>query len=686
MRAIPSRGRAVGRTPRDFLTSTRRDRSRVPAHARAAQRRASPRDVVVHLCPRHARSTRWVEAPPRRRDAPRAQAASSVSDGHAAPRTALVVGAGPAGALAALHLSRLGWRVRVLDANASDGAANADHATVSRRGLAALRDAGVALDAERDGATVLEGAVRHPTGIGESDTTATTTQFKGSVVIRRGALARAIADAALARARPGWLSFERGKALRTVDFDARVARFDVSGRANLGSNLGSNLDSRTTRIEKIEEIAYDLLIGADGAESATRAALEREGALTCERNADGLFSKTVAAPPGFFASRAAVDRNARTRVPRDSRRSSDWHVRRHAWPSGLVDAFATPNADGSFALTIVAPSERWVGVRAKADAEAFLDAVAPGAFACLDDVVAEAYKSRACDALLADAPTPNGVSVTCSRLTNREGSAALVGDAAHAAWPTLGQNADAALETSAYLGAALERGEVERRRRRRENGDGRVDACAEAGKREGTNDDDDDDDDDDGEVVARARAALTEYFEAERAPAARAFVRLCETGFGSGDFGFRRRLENACFFATLGFVAAAHRFAPFLCDAPALTKVDDPTRTYDEIEDETRRERGFAFAAVACVVSFACFATRFGAARVAETIGIVARAVLTGDAAGGEGVVVAVLGFAASLTALFRMAEKRRAARRRTRKGNATRRGAGAERPSAYGP
>jgi hypothetical protein len=52
---------------------------------------------------------------------------------------------------------------------------------------------------------------------------------------------------------------------------------------------------------------------------------------------------------------------------------------------------------------------------------------------------------------------PNGVSTFCSRLTAFDGSAVLVGDAAHAAWPTLGQNMDATLETSAYLGAALER-------------------------------------------------------------------------------------------------------------------------------------------------------------------------------------------------------------------------------------
>ena len=672
MRAVSSRGRVVGHASRVSSTATRRLVSRVSARTRFAQRRASPRDVLVRLRPRDVRSTRWVERThPRRRDAPRAQAAPLVPDDDAAPRTALVVGAGPSGALAALHLSRLGWRVRVLDASPRD--AQTELLVVSRRGLAALRDAGVTLDAERDGATVLRGAVRHRVGgagVKEAPAPLVTTQFKGSVVVRRGALARAVAAAATSgdeneNENASSVSFEYGKSLRAADFDARVARFDVSPAGACSRGVGS-ADAKEARA--FEEIGYDLLVGADGAESATRALLEKEGALTCERNADGLFAKTVATPPSWFVSssrRNADDRHGRRDARRDGDKStrapnerldemdrSDWRLRRHAWPSGLVDAHAAPDAssDGvfSFELTVVAPLNVWRDVRTRADAEALLDAVAPGAFGRdpngeTSSVASSrsAYKSRAIeDVMNPETLKPNGVSVTCSRLTRRDGSAVLVGDAAHAAWPTLGQNADAALETSAYLGAVF---------------------AARDDKLEHIN-------------VALKR------FEGGRAPAARAFVRLCETGFGSGDVGLRRRFENVAFFAKLGFLAATHKLFPFLVDAPALTRVDDPSWSYDEIEDETRRESGFVFAVVACVVSLIGFASRFGAARVAETLGTVARALLTGDAAGGEGVAVAVLGSAAVLTAVFRAAEKRHAAKRRARKGNATRRGARAER------
>ena len=716
MRAVPSRGRAADRAPRVSSTATLRLESRVPAHTRAAQRRSSPRDVVLRL---RSRDARWVEPPPRRRDAPRARAAPFVPDGDAAPprapRTALVVGAGPAGALAALHLSRLGWRVRVLDASAAPlGDAPTENAVVSKRGLAALRDAGVALSAERDGATTLEGAVRyrvqHNTVVNESVVAAAhrTTQFKGSVVVKRGALARAIRRATLKPPPPlrsdgdgesesdskkTNVSFEFGKTLRFVNLDSKLARFEV----------------HETKTE--ESVAYDLLVGADGSASATRAALENEGVLRCERNSNGLYAKTVRLPPEFFQQTRKTclrpfenDSNdggtgrldptptptptptvAESRAKETTGEKDDWRVRRHAWEhTGVVDAFAVPNTGkdvsgnrvDEFELTLVAPLSRWKRVRTASDAETFLDDVAPGAFGCPDGAVAAAYKAEALDAVRDDACLiENGVSTTCSRLTRRDGSAVLVGDAAHSAWPTLGQNMDATLETSAYLGAALAKARTRERpkgsrvaaRKRENQSENSTPIWSDENTDAGVNDLDFD-----------VKTALAVYFEEGRAPAARAFVRLCETGFGSGDVGVKRRFENVCFFAKLGALTLLRKLAPFLFDAPALTKMDDPSWGYDDVEDETRRETGTVFAVVACVVSLFCATRRFGARSVAASLGTVARAVLVGDAGGGEGLAVLVLGSVAALTAAFRLAEKRRAEKRRARKGNATRRDASA--------
>lgn len=647
MRANPWRDRAAGHAPRVSSTATRRLGSRVPPPARAAQRRASPRDVVVRPRARRAQPpTRWVEAPRRRRDAPRAQSLSFVPEGDAAKtRTALVVGAGPAGALAALYLSRLGWRVRVLDAMAGNERTN-ENAVVSRRGLAALRDAGVVLDPERDGATTLEGAVVHRrvpntpnAAIGQN-----TNQFKGSVVLPRGALVDAIArairssdESSVSRENfsAAAVTFEYGKSLRFVDLANRVAFFD-------------DVSTQCSTNDVFVEVAYDVLVGADGAESVVRGTLEREGVLKCERNADGLFAKTVVLHPSWFYTHGS-DVSRKSDTPRDG----GWHRRRHSWPSGLVDAFATPNADGSFVLTIVAPIGFWRDVKNASDAERLLESYVPNAFDDTFDDTTNSYKSNAIEVLLnPNALHPNGVSTFCSRLTAFDGSVVLVGDAAHAAWPTLGQNTDATLETSAYLGAALERAMD-------------IDASGGGGGGE---------EDDGGKETTRVKTALVTYFERGRAPAARAYVRLCETGFGSGDVGWKRRVENFCFFAKLFVVTCLHRLLPFLFDAPALSKMDDPRWGYDDVEDETRRESGTVFGVLFSLITLVVATRRFGFKKVVESLVTTGRALLTGDANGGEGVVIVVLGFVALVTAAFRFAEKRRARKRETRRGNATRR------------
>ena len=93
----PSRGRAADRAPRVSSTATLRLESRVPAHTRAAQRRSSPRDVVVRLGSRDARRVEPPPPPtPRRPSGPGGPVRSRRRRRIAArPRTALVVGAGP---------------------------------------------------------------------------------------------------------------------------------------------------------------------------------------------------------------------------------------------------------------------------------------------------------------------------------------------------------------------------------------------------------------------------------------------------------------------------------------------------------------------------------------------------------------------------------------------------------------
>lgn len=95
-------------------------------------------------------------------------------------------------------------------------------------------------------------------------------QFNGTVAVNRGALADAIVAAAAAE-RPGEsassgagsVAFSYGQTVSTVDFERRVARFSRSSTAVAGDD--------------VESVAYDLLVGADGVNSAVRGLLQEDG-------------------------------------------------------------------------------------------------------------------------------------------------------------------------------------------------------------------------------------------------------------------------------------------------------------------------------------------------------------------------------------------------------------------------
>ena len=259
------------------------------------------------------------------------------------------------------------------------------------------------------------------------------TQFKGSVVVKRGALARLFAGATLTLPLKSEsesvsvsafqtnvnVSFEFGKSLRHVDLESRLARFDIRGT------------------ESSESVAYDLLVGADGSESATRAALENEGALVCERNANGLYAKTVCLPPGFFEqTRASLFEKdgtggpdptptpsvaeSRAKEKEKEKEKDDWRFRPARLGTRRRRRRVRRPERGKTRRRLVRVDRRRAfvslkRVRTASDAETLLDEIAPGAFGCPDGAVAEAYKAKARDVVRDDATLiENGVSTTCS--------------------------------------------------------------------------------------------------------------------------------------------------------------------------------------------------------------------------------------------------------------------------------
>ena len=318
----------------------------------------------------------------------------------------MVVGAGPAGALAALSLANVGWRVRVFDkeapaertedpggsrpggisAGGKRGGRPGDgdrsyNIVLSPRGIGALDAAGVVLPEEQ--VVRLEGNVRHLEGVGKLSS-----QFKGTVAVNRGVLADAIVAAAVARhgagrASGGSVEFARGCALRRVDFESRVAHF-ASSRADADEDADAKGDAVSSALETMTEASYDLLVAADGVNSAVRGQLVDDGSLTFEQNVDDMLFKTVRLPVQTPSAEEGRDAEAAT-----------WRRCFHTWPNGLISMLAPPDPAGTLSAVVILPGGKhaqggrktkkkmmwtWDKINTKQDVESLFRECFPDAF------------------------------------------------------------------------------------------------------------------------------------------------------------------------------------------------------------------------------------------------------------------------------------------------------------------
>lgn len=327
-----------------------------------------------------------------------------------AGRTAVVVGAGPVGCLAALTLGRRGYAVEVyekrphfLDAGIEEDGRTIN-LSVSPRGRDALAASG--LDAEfRAGAVPVRARAFHlPDGelmtrpYGEPDWC--------TYSIGRNELNLLLLRAAMDV--PG-VRFTFAARCADIDFTRQRAAFDVAGRRRSG-------------------VDYDLLVGADGAFSAVRRLMSAAGHTTVTtRELDSTYREVTIRP-------GAADRHLA---------SSSIHV----WPRGRFFMVALANRDGSLRATLVLPASG-------PDAEAIRHAASDlGAFA-------RRHFPDVAGRLPGDARGPrpdNPISiVACTALTHAR-SVLLMGDAAHTMAPFLGQGVNVGMEDCAVLGSLLEK-------------------------------------------------------------------------------------------------------------------------------------------------------------------------------------------------------------------------------------
>lgn len=349
----------------------------------------------------------------------------------------LIVGAGLAGALLATDLARMGYRVSVYERRVDPRVhgfigGRSINLALSCRGITALQRVEMA---ER----VLAEAIAMPGRILHSPQPGVPTVFQpysrnpdeAIHSVSRGKLNIALLEAADAHEN------------LTLHFGMRCVAVEFAGQAGpeaVFHDEASGEDRRATA---------DVIIGADGAYSAVRAALQVSGAFNYTQSYEEHGYKELVIPPaaeipGFTPVRDdgfAMDPNGL-----------------HIWPRGSAMMIALPNTDRTFTCTLFWPFR----------GEHSFDAVARECSARGDDAIVEFFRRHYPDAvplmptLVHDFkvnPTNPLVTIRCGPWhppAPHAGRVVLIGDAAHAVVPFYGQGMNAAFEDCRILAEMLE--------------------------------------------------------------------------------------------------------------------------------------------------------------------------------------------------------------------------------------
>jgi kynurenine 3-monooxygenase len=318
-----------------------------------------------------------------------------------------IAGAGLAGALLATLLARRGWPVQVLEKRPDPrlrayAGGRSINLALAERGLHALRQAGLDEAVMRQ-AVMMRGRMVHPLDgepqllrYGRDDSEVIWS-------VHRGRLNISLIEAAEAA----------GARLR---FDARVEAVDFAARR---LRLVDETDGR------MEDLDFEVLLGADGAGSGVRQALAAELDLGERFEPLDHGYKELEIPPGPDGG-FLLEPNAL-----------------HIWPRGNYMCIALPNTEHTFTVTLFLPLHGEPGFDALPDlaaARALYAAQFADALALMPDFEADWQAN------------PVGQLGTLHLERWRlDGRAVLLGDAAHAMVPFHGQGMNCAFEDCVAL-------------------------------------------------------------------------------------------------------------------------------------------------------------------------------------------------------------------------------------------
>jgi kynurenine 3-monooxygenase len=325
-----------------------------------------------------------------------------------------IIGAGPTGALLAILLQRRGVRVTLYEARpdprrAAGAGGRSINLALADRGMHALELAGLLEEVERSVVPMRGRFVHQSDGSGALQPYG---RLPSEVIysISRRQLNDTLLGAALAL--PGVeVKFEHR--LDDVDFGAQRARI------------------KDLRSGRHIEVGMSPLLATDGAGSLTRRRMAAQGLIESV-DADLEHGYKELSIPAGAAGASRMEREAL-----------------HIWPRGGYMLIALPNRDGSFTATLFLPARgdpSFESLDTRAAIDDFMTRNFPDARALMPDCVDEYQRN----------PT-GSLGTVHARGWHCGGTAALIGDAAHAIVPFHGQGMNCCFEDCVEFDACMDR-------------------------------------------------------------------------------------------------------------------------------------------------------------------------------------------------------------------------------------
>lgn len=325
------------------------------------------------------------------------------------PNTISIVGAGLVGSLLSIYLARRGYQVSVYERRFDMrknflGGGRSINLALSNRGIRALEEVGLAAEMQKH-SVPMKGRLMH--------------DVNGKLTFqpygKSGQYINSIS-------RSGLNMFLMNEAERQgVNFFFEYRCIDV------------NLEKTELTFQNQHDIRHhqsDLIIGADGAYSAIRAALQISDRFEYSQHFIEHGYKELRIPPGtqgeFMMEREAL----------------------HIWPRESFMLIALPNPDATFTVTLFYPFEgpqSFQQLQTENEVQAFFEKTFPDAVPLMPSLLED----------FRDNPTSSLVTIRCSPWVKN--STLLIGDAAHGIVPFYGQGMNAGFEDCAVLNQLLDK-------------------------------------------------------------------------------------------------------------------------------------------------------------------------------------------------------------------------------------